>query len=374
MKKISLFFIILLPIISLNSCFFGKALIYQKANIDDYKIFHNRTIKAGDYQAWEKDKNYNKFKINKKYIPDFDKYKTVAYVIIKDNKLLHEQYWLGYNENSLSNSFSMAKSFVSLLVGFAIDDGKIKSINQKVSDFIPEYSKGDNAKLTIKNVITMSTGLNWKESYGSPFNKTTQAYYGHRLEKLILNLKVVNEPGKEWKYLSGNTQLLAMVVEKAVGKNISEYLSEKLWQPLGAKNDALWCLDKKDGLEKAYCCFNSNAKDFARIGQFCLNGGKWNGKQLLNSKYIKESFEPDTFLTFNNKPVNFYGYMWWMVDYKDHHVTYARGILGQYIFIIPDYNAVVVRLGHKRSKERKMGIPADIFTYLDATFDILDKN
>ncbi len=374
-KKISFILLILfITTISLNSCFFGKALIYQKANIDDYKIFNNRTIKAGNYQPWEKSKNYNKFKINEKYTPDFKKFKTVAFVIIKDKKLLHEQYWLGYNENSLSNSFSMAKSFISLLVGFAIDDGKIKNINQKVGDFIPEFSKGDNAKLTIKNLITMSSGLNWKESYGSPFTKTTQAYYGHNLKKLILKLKVTEEPGKEFKYLSGNTQLLALIVEKAVGKNISEYISEKLWKPIGAKNDALWCLDKKNGTEKAYCCFNSNAKDFARIGQFCLDKGKWNKKQLLSSNYITESFKPDTFLTFNNKPVNFYGYMWWMGNYKGHHITYARGILGQYIFIIPDYNAIVVRLGHKRSKKRKMGVPADIFTYLDAAFDILQKN
>ncbi len=373
MKNLIIITLFTLSLLSLNSCFFGKALIYQKANIDDYKIFKNRTIKAGNYQAWEKSKNYNKFKINEKYMPEFDKLKTVAFVIIKDKKLLHEQYWLGYNDSSLSNSFSMAKSFISLLVGFAIDDGKIKSINQKVGDFIPEYSKGENAKLTIKNVITMSSGLNWKESYGSPFTKTTQAYYGHNLKKLILNLKVVDEPGKEFKYLSGNTQLLALVVEKATGKNISEYLSEKLWQPLGAKHDALWCLDKKNGTEKAYCCFNSNAKDFARIGQFCLDKGKWNGKQLLNTNYINESFKPDTFLTHNNKPVDFYGYMWWMGDYKGHHITYARGILGQYIFIIPDYNAIVVRLGHKRSKERKMGVPADIFTYLDAAFEILEK-
>lgn len=374
MKKLPLFIILLFSIISFNSCFFGKALVYQKANIDDYKIFKNRIIKAGNYQAWEKSKNYNKFKINDNYLSDFDKYKTVAYVIIKDKKLLHEQYWLGYNENSLSNSFSMAKSFVSLLVGFAIDDGKIKNINQKVGDFIPEFSKGENAKLTIKDVITMSSSLNWKESYGSPFTKTTQAYYGRNLNKLILNLKVVEEPGKEFKYLSGNTQLLALIIERATGKNISEYLSEKLWQQIGAKNDALWCLDKNNGTEKAYCCFNSNAKDFARIGQFCLDKGKWNGKQLLSSSYIEESFKKANYLTYNGKPVDFYGYMWWMGDYKGHHITYARGILGQYIFIIPDYNAVVVRLGHKRSKERKMGVPADIFTYLDAAFEILEKN
>ena len=372
MKRFLSLFIISIIFLSLNACYFGKALIYQTANITDYKIFENRTIKAGNYQAWGKATDYNNYKISEKGLVVFDKFDAVSYVIVQNGKLVHEQYWKGYDENSISNSFSVAKSFVSLMVGFAIDEGKIKSINQKVGDFIPEYAVGKNAELTIKDVITMSTGLNWKESYGSPFTKTAQAYYGKNVEKLILNLKVVEEPGKEFKYLSGNTQLLGMVVERAVGKNISEYMSEKMWIPLGAKNDALWCLDKKDGTEKAYCCYNSNAKDFARVGQFCLNKGKWNGKQLLSESYIDESFAKADYLTYGGNPVSFYGYMWWMGDYKGHHITYARGILGQYIFIIPDYNAVVVRLGHKRSKKRINGLPVDAYTYLDEAFTMLD--
>ncbi|HBS88308.1 MAG: serine hydrolase [Bacteroidetes bacterium GWF2_38_335] len=365
---------VLISLILFSCTYLTKAIKYTNAGIDDYKIFDNRVIRAGEEQIWMNTIDYNTKEISSEKLDKFKEFETIAFLILENGSIKYEKYWMGYDENSLTNSFSAAKSIVALLVGIAIDEGKIKSVDQKVGEFIPEFSKGKNADLTIKDVLTMSSGLNWNESYGSPFSVTTKAYYGTNLDRLILKLKTIEEPGKVFKYLSGNTQLLAMILQKATGKNISDYASEKLWKPLGAKNDALWCLDEEEGMEKAYCCFNSNARDFARIGQLCLNKGKWGTKQIISEKYLEDALSSASYLVDEDgKKVDYYGYQWWIINYKGMDIPYARGILGQYIFVIPQKNAVVVRLGHKRSEERTGAHTNDAFLYLDAAFEILEK-
>jgi CubicO group peptidase (beta-lactamase class C family) len=356
----------------LAPAYLRKALIYTTADIDDYTIFANRKIKTGVYQPWQVNKIGASKQINAKYLSRMEELETVAFLVVQDTAIIYEQFWDGYNENSLSNSFSVAKSIISLLVGIAIDEGKIKSVDQKAGEFFPEFAQGENAQLTIKDLLTMSSGLNWDESYASPFSVTTQAYYGDDLKTLILNLKVTQKPGVYFEYLSGNTQLLAFILEKATGMNVSDYATQKLWQPLGAKNDALWSLDAINGEEKAYCCFNSNVRDFARLGQLILNKGTWKGRQLISQTYIEAATTPASYLKgHNGSAVDFYGYQWWILQHKGMQIPYARGILGQYIFVIPDKNAVVVRLGHERSNERIGSHTADVFLYIDAALEIL---
>ena len=379
MKKFFIFIFLLIAVVVggyfLSPEYLKTAIKYQTPDIDDYKIFENRTIKAGNYIPWKITNDYNKkefSKITDEKILAFD---PVAFLIVQNGKIKFEKYWQGYNENSLSNSFSMAKSIISLLVGIAIDEGHIKNVDQKIGDFIPEFAVKPNNELTIKDLLTMSSGLNWDEAYSNPFSVTTEAYYGSDLFALIKDLKVIEEPGVLWEYLSGNTQILAFILKKATGMDVSDYASEKLWKPLGAKNDALWCLDKTDGMEKAYCCFNSNVRDFARIGQLVLNGGMFDEVEIISKKYIDEVTKPAINLTGNKgRLVDFYGYQFWIVQYKGYDIPFARGILGQYIFIIPDKNAVVVRLGHKRSDKRTFHseIPDDVYLYLDAAMEILD--
>ncbi len=203
----------------------------------------------------------------------------------------------------------MAKSFVSLLIGTAIDEGKIKSVNEPAYKFIPHLNEGKSRELTIRNHLTMSSGSNWDESYSTPMSMTTQAYYGNDLLGLAEKMYVVEQPGKFFSYKSGDTQLLSLIVRNATGKTLDDYATEKLWQPMGAEHDALWCLDKKDGLEKAYCCFNSNARDFARFGRLLLNHGKVGNKQVISEKYITEATTPARYLLDDeNKPLDFYGY------------------------------------------------------------------
>ena len=222
----------------------------------------------------------------------------------------------------------------------------------------------------------MSSNLSWDESYSSLFSITTQAYYGNNVKRIVLNLHSKGEAGKYFDYRGSDPQLLALVIESVTGRKLSEYASEKLWIPLGAEHDALWNLDRKDGTEKASCCFNSNARDFARIGQLVLNNGKWNGKQLIPEEYLKEATVPVSELIDKelNKPNLRYGYQWWYINYKNYSIKYARGILGQYIFVIPELNAVIVRLGHKRSDVKIDGHPEDVYKYIDFGVDIIERS
>ena len=360
-----------------SNYYLRRALIHLLPKIDQYPIFENRMVKAGNPQPWPESEAYNKLSVPEKFQPVFEDLGTVAFVIIKDSTLLFEQYWEDYSPHSRSNSFSMAKSIVSLAIGCAIDDGFIKNVDQPVNDFYPEF-KGYNGKaLTLRHLLTMSAGVDFDEAYSSPFSPTTKLYYGDDLQQIALGMKEIEEPGIHFIYQSGVTQLLALIVEKATGENISSYVSRKLWTPLNAEEDALWSLDKKDGIEKAYCCFNSNARDFARFGQLILNKGNWNGKQLVSESYIKEATPPDTNLIFKeyNETNHCYGFQFWHLTYKDMEIPYMRGILGQYVFAIPELNAVVVRLGHKRSDTRTaQHYPDDIDTWLGTAIEIIQKS
>jgi CubicO group peptidase (beta-lactamase class C family) len=142
---------------------------------------------------------------------------------------------------------------------------------------------------------------------------------------------------------------------------------------MGASHDAWWCLDHTNGIEKAYCCFNTNVRDFARFGQLILFNGNWYGKQLVSKDFLKQALAPATHLTDENgKKVDYYGWQWWMMKYKGRQVIYMRGLNGQYVIILPESNTVIVRLGHKRSSERIDGTPVDFFTWLDAGIELAE--
>ncbi|MGM0611916.1 MAG: serine hydrolase domain-containing protein [Bacteroidota bacterium] len=348
-----------------------RALIFQHVGIDDYRIFGNREVDAENYQSWAFAKN--KTEIPENQLERMAEYDPVAFLIIQNDTVISERYWEDYGPDSYSNLFSSTKSIVSLLIGIANQKGYIDSIDQPVGDYLPEYNRGDKSKISIKDLLTMSSGLSWDESYGSLFSTTTQAYYGQDLESLVMGLDVIEEPGERYKYLSGNTQILGFLLTEATGMTMSEFAGKYLWTPVGAKHDALWSLDKKGGMEKAYCCFNSNARDIARIGKLVLDSGRAYGKQVVSEGYIVNATQPADYLVDENgKENDFYGYHWWIIDYKGKTVKYARGILGQYIFVLPDYDAVVVRLGHLRSEKYDGHHPIDVFIYLDAAFAMLN--
>jgi CubicO group peptidase (beta-lactamase class C family) len=359
--KIFLLFVVLLMLglFYYKGAYVFRALRYTYPGIEDYQIFVNRKISPSPKpQEWPLSFEFNQHKLTDRLSQNLKELKAVAFVVIKDDSLLHEQYWEDYGPESHSNSFSVAKSFVGALVGVALKEGKIKSLQQPVGDFLPYLRGGLKDSITIENLLTMSSGLDWDEAYSSLFSITTEAYYGSDLEELMKRQEVSHMPGKYFSYKSGDTQLLSFALKEATGKNLSSYLESKLWHPMGAVNSALWSLDTKGGYEKAYCCLNTNARDFARIGKLYLNKGNWNGNQLIDTSYIEASIRPAAHLYDSlelKRNVDFYGYHWWIFpEHKElGKIYYSRGILGQYVICIPSKNMIVVRLGHER------GEPAD---------------
>jgi len=334
----------------------------------EYKIFSNREIKSGTPQPWPLARGYNSNTISSDLLEKMKAIETGSFIVIRNDSILHEEYMGEFNSASYTNSFSMAKTVVSVLIGCAIQDGKIKSVDQPVSDFIPEFRNDDRSAITIRHLLTMSSGIAFDEDYVNPFAYPAEAYYGSDLRKLTLAYNQVNEkPGVTFRYLSGNTQLLGFILSKATGKTVSEYASEKLWIPIGCEHNAFWSLDAEDGDEKAFCCLNSNARDFARIGKLYLDSGRWNGKQIVPETYALESVAVTGLKNDDGTACLSYGFSWWMIpQYKGHHIFYARGILGQYVLAIPDLNMIVVRLGSKRLPNDSDDVPADAYYYLDA--------
>ncbi len=338
------------------------------AFLSDYTEFPNREIKKGTGQPWAISKDYNKVKATVALEEAHKKFGTVAFLIIKNDSIWHESYYDGYDKNTKSNSFSMAKSVVTAALGKAIMDGKIKSLDQKVTDFYPEFSSEFGDKMTVGDLSSMSSGLDWDESYYSPFSITTRAYFDDNLRDVILGLKVVEEPGKSFKYLSGNTELLAMVIEKATGEHLADYVSKNFWKPLGAENDALWQIDDPDGIEKAYCCIASNARDFARFGKLYKQNGKWNGKQILDAAFVEKCVTP----RFSDAPM--YGYGWWISDHLGKQLYYMQGHLGQYVIVIPEDDLIIVRLGHERDERADGNFHRnDFYLYIDEAYKMIGK-
>lgn len=357
-----------------------EALIHWHPDITDTYIFASNPVKKVD-NCWDFPlaKSFNTYQMTPEENAYLEKYGTVAYLVIQRDSVLYEEYREGWRAEKLANVFSVTKSIVGLLAGIAYDEGIIESLDDKVSKYLPEFAEGD--KITIRNLLTMSSGLNWDEAYSSLFSKTTQAYYGDNIRKLVMDLKVEEEPGKRYSYKSGDTQLLSFVLEAALRQKyslgeaptISEYATLKLWQPIEACQDALWNLDRKGGDEKTYCCFNTTARDIARLARLILNHGNWNGKQVISEAYIEEAVTPATYLEneFGDGPLNYYGFQIWNIHYRDMQFPAFKGLGGQYIFAIPQKEAIIVRLGHERSDEYIRENTVDMNGYLDMAFRIL---
>ena len=338
--------------------------------IDDFRFFPTRKIENNPQNIWHwpLHKQYNKVKPTKRLLDEHKKMKTVAFLIFKNDSLLSEHYYQGYHKDSLSNSFSMAKSMTEALLGKAIKDGYLK-MSDKVIKYLPGL-KGKYAKeVTIADVASMSSGSNWDEDYYNPFKITTEAYFSHDLKKLMMNkVRIDEKPGQKFKYLSGDTQLMGLIIARATGMTLSEYMSKSFWQPMGARKYALWTLDDKGETEKAFCCINANARDFARFGKLYAHRGNWEGRQILDTSYVQKSLSPRL------ESAPYYGYSWWLSRYQGKHIAYMRGVLGQYVIIIPEDHLMIVRLGKKRDKAATgKHQNQDFYVYIDEAYRMLEQ-
>jgi CubicO group peptidase (beta-lactamase class C family) len=267
--------------------------------------------------------------------------RTAALVIIQKGKIRLEKYGLDFSPGRRWTSFSVAKSFTSTLVGAAIKDGYIKSIDDKVSDYIPDLRESAYDNVTIKQLLTMTSGVKWNEDYGDP-KSDVALFNAHKAEpgvdvtvSYMRKLKRETPPGTKWVYKTGETNLIGVLVSSATKKNLSEYLSEKIWRPFGMEQDASWLLGTTSH-EISGCCMQASTRDFARLGLFMLGGGIADGKSVLPDGWIAQATvkQADTDLPGNVG----YGYQWWTLD--DGAYT-ASGIFGQGIFIDPKRKLVI---------------------------------
>lgn len=352
----------------------GIRLTYLKgrttAGIHDYTDFDNRVILSGNPQTWKTHPQYNKVQLTDTLRQELEMFDTTAFAVFKEGKLFYEEYWDDTQTDTKSNSFSMAKSVVAMLLFKAIENGQIKSLDQPITDFLPEFEKDKNAKsCTVGDLAAMTSGFDWEEDYYFPINPTAKAYLGDNIEEQMLQRHFSEPAGGYFEYLSGNTQLLAIVLQRATGSNLSKNLSDYFWKPLGMEQDALWSLDGNAQMEKAYCCINATAHDFGKLGQLFLQKGNWNGKQLLDTLSVEKMTTPN-FGAFSPDERAYYGYSFWIDDQYQPSFYAMLGHLGQRIIVIPDKQIVIVRLGHRKDRRfRNRGVlndvGNDIYYYVD---------
>lgn len=371
------FLVVVLVVVNLLIIVTGNFYIYRAVyytflhgqagpGIFDKDYFYSRGVNAATAQPWALAKNYNKKDLPQETEEKLAEYSTTSFLVFKNDSLLFEKYYEGFGEKGESNSFSMAKSLVSMLVGVAVKEGKITSIDDPVSKYLSGYTEGNKSKITIRHLLSMSSDMVWNESAWNPLSHNAEAYYCTDLDGMMSDVEYGSLPGKTFEYKSGSTQVLGMILQKVTGQRLSVYASEKIWKKVGAENTAYWSLDHEDGVEKAYCCLYATSRDFARLGKLMMHHGQWNGEQIIDSAYVAESTRPADLNIPEGGKNDRYGLTWWMLEHKGHHVFYARGIKGQYIACIPDENMMVVRTGHKRGPKLEGDLPSDLVQYLDA--------
>ncbi len=369
MRKIKLVVIPALSLIFLScTSTFSRAMMRGDARVDDYKYFPERKISAGREVreiSCEPDVFYADrlaALLGTNDLQSFiDKTKTQALLVLKGNKLIFEAYGKDYSRESIVTSFSVAKSFVSVMIGELIEQGKIKSVEQPVTDFIPELGERDKrfSRIRLCDLLSMTSGI----SYSELTFDDTKTYYAPDLRTLATTkTKIAEPPARHFLYNNYNPLLLGVVIERASGTKVSSYLQENIWKPMGAEFDASWSLDSESsGFEKMESGLNARAIDFARFGCMYRDGGKVNGRQIISGSWIHASIsdhhsdQPDFYKDdFGCKLKNaeqggYYSYFWYVLKREPpmHNDFFAAGNKSQIIYVSPESELVIVRFGEK---------------------------
>ena len=279
-----------------------------------------------------------------------DRTDVSALLILKDGKIRYENYWLTGGREVKWISMSVGKSFVSALIGIALDQGHIKSIQDPVTIYVPQLKDSAYDGVSIKDILQMSSGASWNEDYGDPnsdINRSVRIFaLGGSLDEFAASLTNENEPGTFNRYNSTDTQVLGMLLREATGTSVTEFMQKMLWDPIGAEDNAYWLLDSEN-MEVAYGGLNATARDYAKLGELYRLRGRMNNKQIIPEKWVDESVRPDApHLMPGENPMSDYplgyGYQWWIPDESGDYM--AIGVYNQFIYVSPKNNSVVVQL------------------------------
>jgi CubicO group peptidase (beta-lactamase class C family) len=338
---------------------FFRLLSHGTTRIDDYKKYPYRELQPSAapfiYQISDLSMtSHLEAQVREKYKTSLTERlsssDTTAFLVIKADEILIEQYYQGYTPSSLSQVFSVTKSINSVLIGMAIDDGYFPSAGQVVTDFMPELRGKGFEAVSLAHLLTMTSGMDYSEN-DNPFGVHVVFNYTHDLEKMILDFRIKDEPGEKFEYKSGDTALLGLILSRALApKTISDYAQEKLWSPLDLEFHGVWSLDREDGLEKNWCCLALTARDLAKFGRLYLHQGLWDGERLLSEQWIKDSTSKMTVPKVDwakglaDIGIRNYGYSWWLLSENEGDFL-ALGKDGQFLYVNPSFNVIIVRYG-----------------------------
>ena len=392
LKLASLF---LFPVLlaSLSGCHYARMLKWQYADVKDYQRFPADTARpapanASAFRFAEASPDTAQRLAPTRVTLDGEpqpfkqvlrQTNTTAFLVIRQDTVFYEQYLNGYTASDPVTTFSVAKSWVSALVGRAVKNGHINSVQDPVTRYCPTLADQGFDSVSIRNLLNMRSGISFSENYRNPFSTVAQFYYGRQLDAYLQDITVERPVGDTFIYQSGNTQLLARVLRQATDTTLTGYLTEQLWRPMGMQHPATWSTDQADGTAKAFCCLNARARDFARLGRLYLDEGIWEGDTLLSRSWIRRSTSPQR----ADLAYDYYYHWWHVVDRRlvDSNYTnalapgkrkvvrrrdeqgqlqryvlepqpdlFARGLYGQYIYVAPQHDLLVLRFGKDRGE------------------------
>ncbi len=349
-----------------------REIFMNMGNVYDYRILPERTLTASPIPFSLAENKSMETQVKAAFqsnseIKDLDTFLadtgTQAFLVIRNDTIVYERYFKGNQRDSIVTSFSVAKSFDSALVGIAINEGYIKSLSDPITDYIPELAARDPRfkDIQIRHLLMMASGLRYNTDRPISFGDDNLTYEFDNLRHLALTeTEVVEPPSVTFVYNNYNPLLIGMILERATGKTVTDYLQEKIWTPIGMEFDGSWSLDSKaSGFEKMESGINARAIDFAKFGRLYLNNGNWDGEQIVPSAWVEESTRDKGLL--QGLPIN-YGYMWWGENCNPSSKDYfAMGNLGQFIYVSPVKNLIIVRNGERYGLEGEGKAWGEIF-------------
>lgn len=310
-----------------------SAHIYDRSHFDqrEMPVFNSISLPMGTYALTLDSETRN-------ILEDND---TKGLLVIENDSVVFEEYWDEHDASTISNSFSTAKTVITLLIQIAIQDGYINSWDDPITKYVPEYYIPEGvSEPTLRHFSTMTAGMQIKENYNDPFSKTAKLYYGDNAEATAISVAPGKHPtGEVFEYQSAQTQMLTLALSRAVGESVSSYANRELFAKVGFETPATWHLDRPNGLELGFCCLNVSVRDFAKLGQFVLHYGYIDGHSVVDSAFLNMAIQG-----FKSP---YYGHSFWIYPEPHHHVYGFRGMLGQDILIDRSHQRVVMRVGQK---------------------------
>jgi CubicO group peptidase (beta-lactamase class C family) len=360
-------------------------MVWQEADVGDYARFPARDVAAADEPfvfrspadpAAAAESIRDALEASDAVDGDLDAFLeaigTHAFIVIRDDEILYERYFGDFERDSVATSFSVAKSYLSALIGIAIEDGAIGSTDDPITDYLPELLDRDErfGAITLRHLLDMTSGIRYVET-GLPNGDDALTYYFDDLRALALERTTIDEPpGQRWHYTNYNPLLLGLILERTTRMSVADYLAERVWSRIGTEFDASWSLDREDGFEKLESGINARPIDFAKLGRLYLEGGSWEGVQVVPEAWVEASTRragdaPSAYPSSMDQPYGTISHenYWWRIELPDRgHAYSALGNHGQFVFVTPAEDLIVVRLGER------YGIPAfdwfEVFTRL----------